>query len=324
MSSKINFVADLAPEIGECLRDLARRPTGRTHRAALSAGAGLENASPEVHAAFTVAPYAFLLRHIRAAPPAPPRRVLDLSCGNGWGAACLQRALGKGGSVIGTDIAVPVVGLAARSRDPSDAAFLAADSRALPFAPGSFDLVSSVLGIVHNMIPADARLCLREISRVLRKGGTLVFTTPHRAFSQDLYHPNPGDDPSLRFSALNIHEYSLAELQELGRELAAEGVFSGFSVGGLANPVFREVWAELVSALGRKRFSGGKMGGAASALARRLLPPAARTRLFLRSVSAACSRRGISASDIARAARYHPEAAGAAADHFVVIARKAD
>jgi SAM-dependent methyltransferase len=314
---------DLNAELTECLRDLEMNRRRKTARSALAAGAAIETVCPELHVAFTAVPYSFILRYVRETLRPLPQRILDLSCGTGWGTGYLKRSLGSEVSVTGADIAISLVDQAARIRAPSVPAFLAGDSRALSFTPESFDLVVSVLGILHNMASADARLCLREISRVLRPGGTLVFTTPNRAFSQELYHPNPADDPSLRFSALNLHEYSREELERLGREMIGDGVFAEFTVGGLSNPVFREVWTELVSKLGGKRFSGGRRGEIASAILRGVLAASARTRLFLKSVRGACWKRGVSAADIARSARYHPEAEGADADHFIVIARRA-
>lgn len=312
----------LNAEMAECLRDLETDRRRKPDRSALSAGAALETVCPELHVAFTAVPYSFILRYARETLRPFPRRILDLSCGTGWGTEYLQRYLGTGASVTGTDIALPLVKLASRARAPAGPRFLASDSRALAFASGSFDLIVSVLGIVHNMTAPDARFCLREISRVLKPYGTLIFTTPNRAFSQELYHPNPDDVPALRFSALNLHEYSRAELERLGREMIGDGIFSEFSIGGLANPVFREVWTELVSTLGRKRFSGGRRGEIIAAILRSVLAPSARTRLFLKSVRDACSQRGISPADIARAARYYPEAGGAEGDHFVVLARR--
>ncbi|WP_420719554.1 class I SAM-dependent methyltransferase, partial [Streptomyces sp. NRRL S-481] len=49
-----------------------------------------------------------------------------------------------------------------------------ADAGALPFADGSFDLACSAYGALPFV--ADPRLVLREVRRVLRPGGRLVFS----------------------------------------------------------------------------------------------------------------------------------------------------
>jgi ubiquinone/menaquinone biosynthesis C-methylase UbiE len=53
---------------------------------------------------------------------------------------------------------------------------LKADSSALPFADGSFDLVTSNMVFEHV---EDPRAIVREIRRVLRRGGGLVVLTPN-------------------------------------------------------------------------------------------------------------------------------------------------
>jgi demethylmenaquinone methyltransferase/2-methoxy-6-polyprenyl-1,4-benzoquinol methylase len=124
-----------------------------------------------------------LLRPILAPPDA---LVLDLCCGTGDLALSLARA-GKA-RVIGADFAHPMLvranektAVARASSNPNQmhaVGFLEADALCLPFADGTFDLVTTAFGF-RNLVDYDAGL--REIGRVLKPRGTLAileFTEP--------------------------------------------------------------------------------------------------------------------------------------------------
>jgi SAM-dependent methyltransferase len=100
-------------------------------------------------------------------------RVLDLACGTG---AALEAMAADGLWVVGADRAREML-LAARADRRAGAGQLArCDFRALAFADGAFDLVTSFYDSV-NYLPtaADLTQALREAARVLRPGGMLVF-----------------------------------------------------------------------------------------------------------------------------------------------------
>jgi SAM-dependent methyltransferase len=76
--------------------------------------------------------------------------------------------------VVGIDASAAIVA-AARLRH-SGLVAQCADVRKLPFADGEFDAVVSNSTLDHFQSPAEIVVGLRELSRVLRPGGTLVLT----------------------------------------------------------------------------------------------------------------------------------------------------
>lgn len=102
----------------------------------------------------------------------PSGVVLDLGCGTGSAGAALKRS---GARVIGADLAVPCLRVAARRLD----GVVRCDAARLPFADGTFDAIVS-RGALHHM--QDAPAVLRDAARVLKPGGRALFLDP-RAFS---------------------------------------------------------------------------------------------------------------------------------------------
>jgi|SRR5208337_1679074 len=100
------------------------------------------------------------------------KRVLDIACGEGYGAAALARA--GAAQVVGIDIAPEVVEHA-RRKYGIDARVGSADQIELP--DGSVDVVVSFETIEHLCKPAAF---LREVVRVLAPGGVLILSTPNQ------------------------------------------------------------------------------------------------------------------------------------------------
>lgn len=126
-----------------------------------------------------------------AASRAAGRRVLDLGCGTGYGAAELAES---GAWVVALDRAQP-----ANSAKQSDVRFVRADLGAVPLAAGSFDLIVSFQVIEHL---DDPRPYLDAIARLLRPGGTALLSTPNLAQSD-------------RENPFHVHEYESRELEML-------------------------------------------------------------------------------------------------------------
>ena len=103
-----------------------------------------------------------------------------------------------------------------------------ADARYMPFKDGSFRTVISISVIEH--IPKTPEV-LREVYRVLSKGGQFVFTTPRKNFTRLLFYPR-----LLRLLRLE----SLAEIYEKG----INKVFKHYSL------YEEEEWEKLLSKAG--------------------------------------------------------------------------
>jgi ubiquinone/menaquinone biosynthesis C-methylase UbiE len=101
--------------------------------------------------------------------------VLDIGCGTGTQAIAAWRRSQPGGSVVGVDISEKMLAVARRKahRAGLDIAFHHADMAQLPFEDGRFDVVT-ITTVMHMVPQGRRRLCLREASRVLRRGGRLL------------------------------------------------------------------------------------------------------------------------------------------------------
>jgi ubiquinone/menaquinone biosynthesis C-methylase UbiE len=101
--------------------------------------------------------------------------VLDIGCGTGTQAIAAWRRAQPGGSVVGVDISEKMLAAARRKarRAGLDLAFGHADVAQLPFEDERFDVVTMTT-VMHMVPECQRRLCLREASRVLRRGGRLL------------------------------------------------------------------------------------------------------------------------------------------------------
>ena len=110
----------------------------------------------------------------------PGMQVLDIAGGTGDLARAFAQRVGAAGRVVLTDINEAML-RTGRDRLLDEGLVLptaACDAERLPFADGSFDLVSVAFGL-RNMTHKEAALI--EMSRVLRPGGRLLvleFSTP--------------------------------------------------------------------------------------------------------------------------------------------------
>lgn len=101
----------------------------------------------------------------------PNARVLELGCGTGEFTRRVARA---GARLMALDLSGDLL---ARARDKigEAASFVRANAHVLPFPDASFDAVYGC-SILHHL---DLDIALREVRRVLRVGGRLVFSEPN-------------------------------------------------------------------------------------------------------------------------------------------------
>jgi ubiquinone/menaquinone biosynthesis C-methylase UbiE len=145
----------------------------------------------------------FVMPALRQATDEVPARVLDCGCGTGANLDMLRRF----GPATGIDLTWS--GLAfARARGERHLAQASAD--ALPFAEGSFDLVTSFDMLQCVPDPAEPS-AFREMARVLRPGGHAVVTVA----AMNLLWGN--------HSVLS-HEVRRYSREELRRKLVASGL----------------------------------------------------------------------------------------------------
>lgn len=151
-------------------------------------------------------------RYVFAARLCRGRRVLDIGCGTGYGAAELTRTAA---AVTAIDLSPEAVRWA-REHTSAPVRFVASAGERLPFREAQFDLVTSFEVIEH--IP-DWPGLIAEARRVLAPGGQFVVSTPNRLYYAEARHlsgPNPYHE----------HEFEFEEFREaLAREFGHVAMF---------------------------------------------------------------------------------------------------
>ncbi|MFF4357067.1 class I SAM-dependent methyltransferase [Streptomyces sp. NPDC001604] len=99
---------------------------------------------------------------------------LDLCCGTGAGADVLARVCRR--SATGVDFSAGMLAVARQGVRPAGPAvsWVRGDARALPFAPGAFDLVVS-FGAFGHFLPKELPGLFAQVHAVLRPGGSFAF-----------------------------------------------------------------------------------------------------------------------------------------------------
>src|SRR5271169_3074411 len=135
-------------------------------------------------------------------------RVLDVACGTG--VVAITAAL-RGAKVAGLDLTPALIERARKNADIAgvDVEFIEGDAEALPYPDGSFDVVLSQYG--HMFAPRPA-VAVREMLRVLKKGGRIAFSTwPPEHFTGQMFAfvarhvpPPPGVAPPPMWGDPNV------------------------------------------------------------------------------------------------------------------------
>ena len=126
------------------------------------------------------------------------KQVLDVACGEGYGASMLANAAAR---VTGVDIDAEAV-LHAQSTygSVSNLFFVRGSATALAFVDASFDMVVSFETIEHL---AEQEQMLSEIRRVLRPEGILVISSPNRP----VYSEESGEHNEFHVKELDFTEF---------------------------------------------------------------------------------------------------------------------
>ena len=118
-----------------------------------------------------------LERYLLAKPYVNGKRVLDAACGEGYGSRLMMDW--GAAEVTGVDISEDGIAKAKAIFEEKNLRFLVHAVDKLPFPNNSFDTVISLETIEHLDQPEDF---LREITRVLKPGGTVVLSCPNDAY----------------------------------------------------------------------------------------------------------------------------------------------
>jgi glycosyltransferase involved in cell wall biosynthesis len=170
----------------------------------------------------------FVTAKLRALALEGPRSVLDLGAGDGRYLDLLASLLPSGARLVACEISL----VRARRILAKGFPVVVAQSEALPFKPGVFDLVSFMEVIEHTRSPAES---LDETARVLRPGGRLALTTPNypmkrlfdlRAAFRQRSWARLKDDPT------HISPLSAGRLERLLRPRFARAHLEGTAIPG--------------------------------------------------------------------------------------------
>lgn len=175
-----------------------------------------------------------------AAKFATHKTVLDLGCNNGYGTAILGRDSAR---TVGVDVSPQSVEAAQRNNAAENIEYRVVDGFELPFEDGTFDLVVSFQVIEHIF---DCSAYLANIRRVLKPGGTAIFTTPNAPIRLD-----PGMKP---WNEFHVREFSATELRELLASRFTPVVVKGlFAEQALYDAEFRRVQRSKMNAQLKER-----------------------------------------------------------------------
>ncbi|MFF0340887.1 class I SAM-dependent methyltransferase [Kribbella sp. NPDC004875] len=148
--------------------------------------------------------------------PVRGKRILEVGCG---AAQCSRWLVTQGADVVAFDISVEQLRIAKTLDERTGTAVrtVAADAVALPYRDAAFDTVCSSFGALPFV--AGAGTAFREIARVLRPGGLLVFSVTHP------FRWTMPDDPSpagLRITHSYFDRTPYVEVDAAGTPVYAE------------------------------------------------------------------------------------------------------
>ncbi len=167
-----------------------------------------------------------LARYALAQPFCKGKHVLDVACGEGYGAYFMCRHWGAA-RVDAVDVASEAIDAAQRLFDDQRIRYHchAAEKIDELFEPASFDLIVSLETIEHVQ---DARTFLEALERHAKPGGTVIVTCPNDYW----YYPTPEES-----NPFHVRKFTLGEFRELAEAVfgPAKSFLLGTPVGGFTN-----------------------------------------------------------------------------------------
>jgi SAM-dependent methyltransferase len=166
---------------------------------------------------------------MRAHPPRPADRVLDLGCGFGDTTQRLAELVGSDGEAVGIDVSEPFIEVARREAGEADAKnvdFIIGDVQVIELE-GGFDYAFSRMGIMFFANPVQA---LRNVRKALVPGGRLCAVVWRRkednqwvrraelVVEEYLEHPEDSDEPTC-----GPGPFSMANADTISEQLTIAG-----------------------------------------------------------------------------------------------------
>jgi ubiquinone/menaquinone biosynthesis C-methylase UbiE len=144
------------------------------------------------------------------------KAVLDLACGEGYGAA-LMANVAK--SVTGVDISGDTVEYARHRYHRQNLSFIVGSCEKVPLQDASVDIVTSFETIEHHDRHEEM---MQEIKRVLKPGGLLIISSPNRlTYSDEQNYSNPFHIKELYFDEFDtLLGHYFKHVQMYGQRLA--------------------------------------------------------------------------------------------------------
>lgn len=217
----------------ECVKPLTQNGCLRTCRSGNDVFTGeraIEGSTPKRIWMDHVSRYEFAGTYVQG------KEVLDIACGTGYGCSILRRC--GASHVLGEDISIEAITFARSKYERGGIRFEVGDLLHIDLPRDSFDAITCFETIEHVAAYGQA---LSNLYGLLRKGGTLLISSPNRPVTSQ-------SAVSLRDEPSNTHhtqEFTVVELQDAltkaGFRIAPGAVFGQRQALFFRNRLFRRI-----------------------------------------------------------------------------------
>lgn len=232
----MNKKISLSKESLEFLKWSKKNSIGKIPKGVAKEGAG-ENRIPFAHLANSVPVY-LTLKKVILKSDFKKANVLDVGCGTGRNISFVKESVNRlEYKYFGIDYSAHCVNFARNQYKKQNVIFVQHEGKILPFPDESFDFIVSSHVLEHIPV-GDVNLYFSELSRILKKNGTLVIGTPNRKYCQDLFAINSKETRKFRLILPHLHEYYFDELKKLFKK---GKWFSKFTINQTINNINRNL-----------------------------------------------------------------------------------